>query len=40
MGTKPTDEFRRDAVRITLSSGLTTAQPSKRSFDERTYAGC
>ena len=35
MGPKRTDEFRKGAVRIALTSGLTIAQQSKRSFDER-----
>jgi|TARA_B110000902_G_scaffold52986_1_gene61583 hypothetical protein len=35
MAMKYTDEFRRDAVRIDISSGLTTAQQSMRSIDER-----
>ena len=35
MATRYTDEFRRDAVRIAISSGLTTARQSMRSIDER-----
>ena len=35
MAKRYTDEFRRDAVRIAISSGLTTAQQSMRSIDER-----
>ena len=35
MAMKYTDEFRRDAVRIAIGSGLTTAQQSMRSIDER-----
>jgi len=35
MGQKRTDEFRQDAVRIALTSGLTTARQSIRSIDER-----
>jgi len=38
MGLKRTDEIRKDAVRIALSSGLTTARLSKRSFDERGHS--
>ena len=34
MAKRYTDEFRRDAVRIAISSGLTTAQQSMRSIDE------
>ena len=35
MAMKYTDEFRRDAVRIAISSGLTVARKSIRSIDER-----
>ncbi len=35
MATRYTDEFRRDAVRIAISSGLTLARQSIRSIDER-----
>jgi transposase-like protein len=35
MAMKYTDEFRRDAVRIVISSGLTIARQSIRSIDER-----
>jgi hypothetical protein len=35
MAKRYTDEFRRDAVRIAISSGLTTARQSMRSIDER-----
>ena len=35
MGLKRTDEFRKDTVRIALTSGLTAARQSKRSFEER-----
>ena len=35
MAKRYTDEFRRDAVRIAISSGLTTARQSIRSIDER-----
>lgn len=35
MELKRTDEFRADAVRLALMSGLTIAGQSKRSFDER-----
>ena len=35
MGLKRTDEFRKDAVRIALTSGLTIARQSKCNFDER-----
>jgi hypothetical protein len=35
MATRYTDEFRRDALRIAISSGLTIAQQSIRSIDER-----
>jgi hypothetical protein len=35
METRKTDEFRRDAVRIAISSGLTLARQSIRSIDER-----
>ena len=29
------EEFKRDAVRIALTSGLTVARQSKHSFDEK-----
>jgi hypothetical protein len=35
MATRYKDEFRRDAVRIAISSGLTLARQSIRSIDER-----
>jgi hypothetical protein len=35
MATRYTDAFRRDAVRIAISSGLTLARQSIRSIDER-----
>jgi hypothetical protein len=35
MATRYTDEFRRDAVRIATTSGLTLARQSIRSIDER-----
>ncbi len=35
MGMNRTEEFRSGAVRIALTSGLTTARQSKRRFDER-----
>ncbi|WP_341234492.1 hypothetical protein [uncultured Sulfitobacter sp.] len=35
MGLKRTDEFRLDALRIALTSGLTVARQSKRCFDDR-----
>ena len=35
MRLKRTDEFRQDAVRIALTSGLTTARQLIRSIDER-----
>jgi hypothetical protein len=35
MGLKRTDEFRQDAVRIALTSGLTTARQLIRSINER-----
>lgn len=35
MGLKRTDEFRQDAVRIALTSGLTIARQSIRRIDER-----
>ena len=35
MATRYTDEFRRDAVRIAISSGLTRAWQSIRGIDER-----
>ena len=34
MAKRYTDEFRRDAVRMATTSGLTIARQSKRSFDE------
>ena len=39
MATRYTDAFRRDAVRIAISSGLTLARQSIRSIDERGDAG-
>ena len=35
MAKRYTDEFRRDAVRIATTSGLTTARQLIRSIDER-----
>ena len=35
MAPRPSEEFKRDAVRIALTSGLTTARQSIRSIDER-----
>jgi transposase-like protein len=35
MAKRYTDEFRRDAVRIATTSGLTIARQSIRSIDER-----
>jgi len=37
MGLKRTDEFRKDAVRIALTSGRTTARQLIRSINEYPY---